>query len=83
MSSHMPKKAVKSLDQSDFVVASTMTAKSSVAVKLTEVYAPTQTGDGQGPPMTDFDAAQESNAALLGHVLKPVLKWQEPSNART
>ena len=77
MSSQMPKKAVKSLDQSEFVVASTMTAKSSVAVKLTEVYAPTRSGDGQGPPMTDFDAAQESNAALLGHASGEVRRTQQ------
>lgn len=65
MSSQMPKVAVRSLDKSEFVVASTMTAKSSVTAKLTEVYSPPQSLEGEGPPTPDFDAAQEANAALL------------------
>ena len=65
MSSQMPKSAVKSLDKSEFVVASTMTAKSSVTAKLTEVYASPQSLEGEGPPTPDFDAAQEANSALL------------------
>jgi len=63
MSSQMPKKAVRSLDKAEFVVASTMTAKSSVTAKLTEVFRPPV--EEEGPPIPDFDAAQEANAALL------------------
>jgi hypothetical protein len=56
--------ALEALSRTEFVVMSTRTQKTTVSGELTQKFAPILTL-GEGTPMPDWDALQDSHAALL------------------
>jgi hypothetical protein len=68
LKSESTKGTLRSLNQAEFLGASTLTQLSTVSPKLTEVYSVLPpAGEGEGPATPDWDLVQGSNAGLVDH----------------